>query len=110
MLFLDETDGGGVTMWKCLCVIAAISVPAAGSAQTTKYTYDALGRLKTSETTVNGSPVTTNISYDKAGNRTGYKVEGGSSAGSDPGAGASAPTTRRFVVVPLNGFTLIPIG
>lgn len=85
-------------------------LPSYASAQTTTYHYDALGRLVRVDTTVNGAPVGTNIDYDAAGNRTKYRVAGAPSSGSDPGSNAGVPSTKRFVVVPLNGFTLIPIN
>lgn len=91
-------------------VLVLAVLPSYAPAQTTTYHYDALGRLVRVDTTVNGAPVGTNIDYDAAGNRTKYRVAGAPSSNSDTGANAGLPTTKRFVVVPLNGFTLIPIN
>jgi len=57
------------------------------------YTYDARGRLTSATYTggVNNGLVIT-YSYDAAGNRTAYQ------------------TTSKFVVVPLNGLSLIMLG
>lgn len=76
---------------------------------TTTYTYDALGRLVGSKTSGSQSTATT-IGYDAAGNRTNYTVTGAASGSGDPGTSAGAPTVKRFVVIPLNGFTIIPIN
>lgn len=81
----------------------------AGAQSTTTYTYDALGRLVGSSTDRGPGASTTTIEYDPAGNRKTYKVSGAAN-GVDDGAGASVPVKPRFVVVPLNGFTLIPLG
>ncbi|MDH4742853.1 RHS repeat protein [Sphingomonas sp. CBMAI 2297] len=61
----------------------------------TKYEYDALGRLVkvTTESSARGD-TRANYSYDPAGNRTNVKVE---------------TSVRRAFVVPLNGFTVIPL-
>lgn len=88
-----------------------ITVPVLAQ-ETRNYTYDALGRVTVVEIT--GGPVgetKADYQYDPAGNRKNVSVSGspnGSAAGSDPGGGASAGTTV-FIVVPLNGFTLLPI-
>lgn len=89
---------------------AGLGVSSAAQAQdTTTYTYDALGRLVSSE--VKGSQnVKTDIHYDAAGNRIDYAVSGAANGSGDPGASAGMPTVKRFVVVPLNGFTIIPIS
>lgn len=77
--------------------------------ETTTYTYDALGRLISSKTS-GSQNVTTNTSFDAAGNRTNYSVTGAANGSGDPGASAGIPTTKKFVVIPLNGFTIIPIN
>lgn len=82
---------------------------AAKAQETTTYTYDALGRLVSSKTS-GSQNVTTSIRYDAAGNRTNYTVAGAANGSSDPGASAGAPTTKKYVVIPLNGFTIIPIN
>ncbi len=93
-------------MKKIVLGFALLIVPSmAGAQATTTYTYDALGRLVGSTT----GATTTTIDYDPAGNRKTYKVSGAAN-GVDDGAGASVPVKPRFVVVPLNGFTLIPLG
>lgn len=84
-----------------------IASEAASAQSTATYEYDALGRLTVSRRGT--SNVETTIEYDRAGNRTAYKVTGAPS-GDDSGSGAGVPATRRFVIVPLNGFTVIPIG
>ena len=93
---------------------ALVPVSPVAAQSTTTYTYDALGRLTGS--TVSGGPTngtTTAISLDNAGNRTNYKVTGASGSGNgsgNNGDGAAAPQSRRVIVVPLNGFTIIPIS
>lgn len=74
---------------------ALAQVLPAQASSTTTYTYDALGRLVATSTTgtVNNG-VTTSTSYDPADNRTTYAVKG---------------SVSKVVVVPLNGFTVIPI-
>ena len=97
-------------MGLCKAAIAGITLAAATSApaqEATKYTYDELGRLKTVVKT--GGPsngVATSYAYDKASNRTNVKVEN-STNGTDPGTGGASAATQGFVVVPLNGYSLI---
>lgn len=72
------------------------------AAETVTYTYDALGRLVTS--TVSGGPTdgtNTAIQYDPAGNRSNYAVTGS--------VNNSPPSSGRVIVIPLNGYTLIPL-
>lgn len=89
---------------------ASLGVSSVAQAQdTTTYTYDALGRLVSSKTS-GSQNVTTDIRYDAAGNRTNYTVSGAANGSGDPGASAGTPTVKRFVVIPLNGFTIIPIN
>lgn len=110
-------------MVRRVIIASAVMISCPAAAQTTTYQYDALGRLSGSAVIVNGSSIGTTITYDNAGNRRNYKVTGapsggsagggaggGSGSGADPGAGTASQADRRFVVVPLNGFTLIPIG
>jgi hypothetical protein len=74
----------------------------AQAAETINYTYDALGRVK-SATHVGGdnAGMIINYTYDPAGNRTEYKVSGSKNKGRPDGV---------VIVVPLNGFTIIPVG
>lgn len=88
----------------------AFIAPATASAQSkVTYTYDALGRLIVSANETGPTTARTEIEYDPAGNRKNYKVTGAPN-GDDSGSGAGLPATRRFVIVPLNGFTVIPIN
>lgn len=82
-----------------IAVVAPILVAAlSGTAhanETVTYTYDALGRLVSTSTTGtinNGVAVAT--TYDSTDNRTAHVVTGAAS---------------KVVVVPLNGFTVIPV-
>jgi YD repeat-containing protein len=87
-------------LYFCIIVLASETIMLPGhAAETISYTYDALGRLvaTTKSGTINNG-VTTNITLDAAGNRTNYQV-----------AGVIAPITPRLVIVPLNGYTIIPI-
>jgi len=94
-----------------LTLISAIGLAAvpAHAQETTTYTYDALGRVVTvgrSGGPVNGS--TTNYAYDPASNRTNVTVSNspnGSANGSNSGA---TTTVTKYVIVPLNGYTVIP--
>ncbi|WP_326523591.1 RHS repeat domain-containing protein [Sphingomonas sp.] len=74
------------------------AVPAQAQDEEVIYQYDALGRLVNASTT-NGrnGGVVAGTSYDPAGNRTTRTVSG------------VRPAARRVVVVPLNGFTVIPL-
>lgn len=90
----------------------AWSAPAAAN-ETITYTYDAKGRLVAvvhSGTVNNGVQAT--YTYDPADNRTNVTVTGatGSGGGQGSGGGASVPPAEPiYVVVPLNGYTLIAI-
>ena len=87
---------------KKICAALLICLPGAASAtETITYTYDALGRV----TNVNHSGSVNNglqsqYQYDPADNRVNVTVTGASS---------NSPPSR-VIVVPLNGFTVIPIG
>ena len=80
-----------------LC-LALAGIPSSGvyANETIIYTYDAQGRLTQAvhSGTVNNG-VTSTYAFDNADNRTNLTVINGSS---------------RVVVVPLNGFTVIPIS
>ncbi len=89
-------------------LLFAVFSTAASASETITYSYDALGRVtqvSRSGTVNNG--VTANYSYDRADNRTNVTVTG-APTGTDTGSGAAVPTSL-FIVVPLNGFTLIKI-
>jgi hypothetical protein len=92
--------------------VASIStLPSIALAQeTTTYTYDALGRLVTASQSGGPSAGTsTALTYDPAGNRTNVTVAGSpNGSASSTGSGASSPTTV-YVIVPLNGYTLIAV-
>lgn len=98
----------GVLMAGCAVFLGSTAF----AQETTTYTYDALGRVRTvthSGGSANGTSAT--YRYDPAGNRTNVTVAGAAGGnGSDPNGGASTPSHARIVVVPLNGFTVIPIG
>lgn len=100
---------GGV-MRKTAALMLACMAPSPAFAQaTTTYSYDELGRLTDVATDQGPAASTTSMKYDSAGNRTEYKVIGSSNS---PGNldGATVKDRSMFIVVPLNGFTLIPIG
>lgn len=68
--------------------------------ETTTYSYDAQGRLIGSS--ISGGPangVNAAIQYDSADNRVNYTVTGA----------ANAPPAQSVIVLPLNGYTIIPI-
>lgn len=76
-------------MWLC-----AFEASASG---TITYSYDALGRLVTVDMPAS---VQSTYKYDDAGNRYEQKVTGSPNP---------PPPPQAVVVVPLNGFTIIPI-
>ena len=78
-----------------MAMMVSASMPAF-AAETTTYTYDALGRLVTvarQDGPANG--VSSTYAYDAANNRTNVTVQG---------------AQTKVVVVPLNGFTVIPLN
>jgi YD repeat-containing protein len=91
-------------------VLAAVAGPAAAQ-ETTTYQYDVHGRVtNVSRSGGPSSGVTAGYQYDAADNRTNVTVTGspnGSGNGSGDGASVSQ---RKFVVVPLNGYSLIFIN
>jgi YD repeat-containing protein len=95
---------------RALLAASILFLPTIASAQTTEYKYDALGRLTAVTESAGPSTAKTAIAYDPAGNRTSYKVTDAPAASADNGAGAAVPAKAKFIVVPLNGFTLIPIS
>jgi YD repeat-containing protein len=93
---------------------SVLTASAAWAQETTDYTYDALGRLtKVVKTGGPSSGVQANYSYDAASNRTNVTVTNSpnGSGNGDSGGGASVPDAGpMFVVLPLNGFTVIPVN
>lgn len=79
----------------------SLSVPAR-AAETTTYTYDALGRLIQSKSmgTVNNG-LQTDTAFDPAGNRSNQTVTGSVN---------NSPPVRAVIVLPLNGYTIIPLS
>ncbi len=97
-------DGVGMKNPAIAFALVALSGPALAQ-ETVTYQYDALGRLVRSD--VAGGPnnqVQTSIAYDPASNRTNYAV-----ANAPTGPGPGTPPKPKLIVVPLNGFTIIPI-
>ena len=86
-----------------LLVFMGLALAFPATAQTSQaLAYDALGRLTDVQTVPgSGATLTSRYEYDAAGNRTKRVVTGGE-AGQGPAS--------RIIVVPLNGFTIIPIG
>lgn len=75
--------------------LVLLAAPAAAS-ETVTYTYDALGRLvKVEHAGGRNENVVVDLAYDPANNRQSYVVTGQSG--------------KRVIVVPLNGFTVIPL-
>ncbi|WP_245409654.1 hypothetical protein [Allosphingosinicella vermicomposti] len=76
----------------------ALGLSPVSASETTAYKYDALGRLV--QTNVSGGAnngLANQISYDPAGNRENYQTTG------------AKPRTRKVIVLPLNGYTIIPL-
>lgn len=90
--------------------LALILMALTAADDTTTFTYDALGRLSVASTS--GGPsgaVTTNISYDPAGNRASYQVSSGGAPTPTPGPTPTptptpvpTPTPSPSAPVPLN--------
>ena len=83
-----------------MLVLAAMCTAAPSFAdETVTYSYDALERVVTSSYSGTGpnAGMANSITYDAAGNRTNYTITGSRFAAA-------------IVVVPLNGFTVIPIS
>lgn len=80
----------------CLAAIVTALLPAAASAgETVTYKYDARGRLVTvSHAGGVNNGVTSTYAYDRADNRTEHQLTG---------------VVPRVVVVPLDGYQVIPI-
>lgn len=97
--------------YRAIGLVFALPYAHIASAQTTStYTYDALGRLvNASESVTGGAQSSTSYTLDPAGNRTNLTVSG-TGLGQPPGSGTGGSSIfRRAVVVPLNGYTVIPL-
>lgn len=88
---------------RCVALAALlISTSLSAAAETVTYSYDALGRLtSTSHSGGDNDGMATTYQFDAAGNRTRLTVTGSRNRGLAEAA---------VIVVPLNGFTIIPIG
>lgn len=101
---------------------ALLNGTTASASENVTYTYDALGRLVA--TTRTGGPsggVTMGTTFDPAGNRTSYTISGSPSSTPTPTPGPTPTPTPTptpggpgsgsplFIVVPLAGFSLIPV-
>jgi hypothetical protein len=104
-----EAKGGLMKLGRIVvAALFTIFSQAASASETITYTYDALGRVvKVARTGTVNNGVTANYSYDKADNRTNVTVTG-APAGTGAGDGAAVPSSL-YIVVPLNGYTLIKI-
>lgn len=81
-------------------VTMALASPAVAQ-ETTTYSYDALGRLRTTSTAGGQNAGTVNqTDFDRAGNRVNYTTTG---------ATGTPSNGTKVIVVPLNGLTVIPI-
>ena len=77
-------------------VAALLAATSLSAAETVTYTYDALGRLvKVEHAGGSNSGMQQTTTFDPAGNRSNYTVTG---------------ARIRVIVLPLNGFTIIPLG
>lgn len=75
-------------------LLFALSPQPASAAETVTYTYDALGRVtKVTRQRGGNNAATANYTYDHADNRSNVSVS----------------VTPAYVVVPLNGYTLVKI-
>lgn len=76
------------------------STTSASASETVSYSYDAQGRLIQATHSGSGpnNAMAINIQYDAKGNRLSQTVTGSTNAG------------QQVVVLPLNGFTIIPIN
>lgn len=92
--------------WSKFCFVGLVLAQTAPllASETVTYSYDALGRLVT--TTRSGGPangVNAQTQYDPAGNRTNVAVTGATTS-TPPASGGI------YVVLPLNGYTIIKVG
>lgn len=79
-----------------LALVAILGAQPSLAAETVKYTYDALGRLvKVEHVGGSNDGMQQTTAFDPAGNRSNHTVTG---------------VKSRVIVLPLNGFTIIPLG
>ena len=99
-------------LWTIAAAAATIVMPVTAWAQeTTTYTYDALGRVTNVDQQGGRNDNTHAVyQYDAAGNRQRVTVTCPPGTGAPSACAGFQATARRFVVVPLNGYSLIPIG
>jgi hypothetical protein len=98
----------------CTLAIASALTVCAGAVkaqEVTTYTYDALGRVV--GVLRSGGPAsgtTTSYTYDPASNRSNVTVTNSPNGAGNgtSGSGATVTSTTKYVIVPLNGYTLIP--
>lgn len=83
--------------------VVALTAAPSPAAETVTYTYDVLGRLMQEQYagSINNALVVAQT-LDANGNRTRLTISGSANLGSQFGGGV--------IVVPLNGFTVIPLG
>jgi YD repeat-containing protein len=83
-----------------LIIMGTLPLAKAEAAETVVYSYDAQGRLIGAAYSGSSESAGQNITlmYDASGNRTAYTVSGSRNLG------------QQVIVLPLNGFTIIPIG
>jgi YD repeat-containing protein len=87
-------------------VVLLLASTGAAAAESVTYSYDALGRLiRTQRSGGPASGVDAQTTYDRAGNRAGVVV-----ANAPTNTPPPPPGNIRVIVLPLNGFTVIPIG
>lgn len=75
-----------------------------------KYTYDEVGRLQKAEVSKQSNNSLTTLDIDNANNRKKITVSNANGTYSGADNGTAPPQSSRLIVVPLNGFTIIPIG
>ncbi len=85
-----------------LGIVSLICSNVCHAAETATYQYDVLGRLVQGDHSGNvNNGLNIQYSIDEAGNRKRIVITGSSNQGTP---------TEGVIVVPLNGFTIIPIG
>lgn len=95
----------------CLAIsVVAMASPAIAQ-ETTTYEYDVHGRLKNvSRSGGPSSGVNASYQYDNADNRTNVTVSNSPNGNGDGSQDGASVNQKRFVVVPLNGYSLIFIN